>query len=183
MEAQYATLKMLLGFDFDGINKTMWLESAKRKKLLTILRGWIRTGHRGTAGIHFKEFESTIAKIRHTFTCIPMGASLLSPCNRILKRQPPYVYLHRNKRLLTAIEGCRTLLRESTKVPTRCRQLVTGWPDYIGFVDASGHGAGGVVIGELSPCVPTIFRWKWPPDVTKDIKTATNPEGRITNSD
>jgi hypothetical protein len=70
-----------------------------------------------------------------------MGASLLSPCNRILKRQPPYVYLHRNKRLLTAIEGCRTLLRESTKVPTRCRQLVTGWPDYIGFVDASGHAS------------------------------------------
>ena len=42
---------------------------------------------------------------------------------------------------------------------------------------------GGVVIGKLSPCVPTIFRWEWPPDVTKDIKTATNPEGRITNSD
>jgi hypothetical protein len=82
-----------------------------------------------------------------------------------------------------AVEGCRTLLRESTKGPTCCRQLVTGWPDYIGFVDASGHGAGGVVIGELSPCVPTIFPWQWPPDVTEDIKTTTNPEGRITNSD
>jgi hypothetical protein len=54
LEAQYATLKTLLGFHFDGITKTMWLESAKRKKLLTILRGWIRTGHRGTAGIPFK---------------------------------------------------------------------------------------------------------------------------------
>ena len=37
VEAQYATLKMLLGFHFDEINKTMWLESAKREKLLTIL--------------------------------------------------------------------------------------------------------------------------------------------------
>ena len=54
LEARYATLKTLLGFDFDGINKTMWLEYAKHEKLLTILRGWIRTGHRGTAGIHFK---------------------------------------------------------------------------------------------------------------------------------
>jgi hypothetical protein len=112
-----------------------------------------------------------------------MGASLLSPCNHILKQNPPVVYLNRNKRLLMAVEGCRTLLRESTKEPTRCQQLVTGWPDYIGFVDASGHGAGGVVIGELSPCVPTIFPWQWPPDVTEDIKTTTNPEGRITNSD
>jgi hypothetical protein len=49
LEAQYATLKMLLGFHFDGINKTMWLKSAKHEKLLTILRGWIHTGHRGTA--------------------------------------------------------------------------------------------------------------------------------------
>jgi hypothetical protein len=183
LEAQYATLKTLLGFHFDGINKTMWLKSAKGKKLLTILQGWIRTGHRGTAGIQFKEFESTIAKIRHAFTCIPMGTSLLSPCNHILKRKPPYVYLNRNKRLLMAVEGCRTLLRESSKEPTRCRQLVTRWPDYIGFVDASGHGAGGVGFGELLPCDPTIFQWKWPPDVTKDIKRATNPEGRIINSD
>ena len=183
LEGQYSTVKTLLGFDFDGISKTMWLEAAKREKLLTILRGWICTGHRGSAGIPFKEFESTIAKIRHAFTCIPMGASLLSPCNRILKLNPPYVFLNRNKQLLTAIEGCRTLLRESTKEPTRCKQLVAGWPDYIGFVDASGHGTGGVVIGELSPCVPTIFWWQWPPDVAKDIKTTENWSGHITNSD
>ncbi len=120
LEAQYATLKTLLGFQFDGINKTMWLELAKREKLLTILRSWIRAGHRGTAGIQFKEFESAIAKIRHAFRCIPMGASLLSPCNHILKRKSPFVYLNRNERLLMAVEGCRTLLRESTKKPTRC---------------------------------------------------------------
>ena len=112
-----------------------------------------------------------------------MGASLLSPCNRILKLQPSYVYLNRNKRVLTSIEGCRTLLRESTQEPTRCRELIPGWPDYIGFVDASGHGAGGVVIGELSPCVPTIFRWQWPSDITQDIKTTENPGGHISNSD
>ena len=183
LEGQYSTEKTLLGFDFDGICKTMWLESAKREKLLTILRGWTRTGRRGTAGIPFKEFESTVAKIRHAFTCNPMGSGLLSSCNRILKLKPLYVYLSRNKRLLTSLEGCRTLLRESTKDPTRCSQLIQGWPDFIGFVDASGHGAGGVIIGELSPCTPTVFRWQWPPDVASDIKTFENPEGRISNSD
>ncbi len=85
--------------------------------------------------------------------------------------------------MLTAIEGCRTLLCESTKEPTRCKQLISGWPDYICFVDALGHGTGIVVFGELSPCIPTVFRWKWPPDVAQDIKTAENPGGRITNSD
>ena len=85
--------------------------------------------------------------------------------------------------MLTSIKGCRTLLRESTREPTCCQELIPGWPDYIGFVNASSHGAGGAVIGELSPCVPTIFRWQWPPDVTQDIKTAENPGGHITNSD
>ncbi len=40
-EGRYDTRKTLLGFDFDGEGKTLWLESAKQEKLLTILRGWI----------------------------------------------------------------------------------------------------------------------------------------------
>ncbi len=55
-QGQFSTRKTLLGFDFDGITKTMWLEQAKREKLLTVLKGWVRAGKRGTAGIPFKEF-------------------------------------------------------------------------------------------------------------------------------
>jgi len=25
----------------------------------------------------------------------------------------------------------------------RCRELTSGWPDYVGIVDASSHGVGG----------------------------------------
>jgi hypothetical protein len=56
-EGQYSTLKTLLGFDFNGKDKTMWLELAKRKKLLTIFKGWIHMGRRDTAGIPYKEVE------------------------------------------------------------------------------------------------------------------------------
>jgi hypothetical protein len=75
-EGLYDTEKTLLGFDFDGDAKTMWLESAKREKLLTLLKGWIRTGKRGSAGILLGDFESTIAKIRHAFQSIPTGCGL-----------------------------------------------------------------------------------------------------------
>ncbi len=91
-EGQYSTQKMLLGFYFDGSAKTMWLESAKREKLLSILKGWIWAGTRGTAGILFKEFEFVVAKLRHAFTCIPARVGLLSPCNQILKLHPAFVY-------------------------------------------------------------------------------------------
>jgi hypothetical protein len=40
-EGQYSLFKTLLGFDFDGKQKTMWLEEEKRAKLLTILHSWL----------------------------------------------------------------------------------------------------------------------------------------------
>ena len=76
-----ALLKDLLGFDFDGDNKTMQLEDKKREFLLAVLHTWIRTVSGKTAGIEFSEFESVIAKIRHGFMCIPGGNGLLTSCN------------------------------------------------------------------------------------------------------
>ncbi len=52
---------------------------------------------------------------------------------------------------------------------TRCRELVSGWPDYIGIVNAFCHGVGGVVIGELSACTPVVFQWEWPDDIKQNI--------------
>ncbi len=161
----------------------MWLEAAKREKLLTMLKGWVRAGTQGTAGILFKQFESMVAKIRHAFTCIPAGVGLLSPCNRVLRARPVYIFLNCNQWLLTAVEGCRTLLQETTREPTKCWELTCGWPNFVGFVDASGQGVGGVIIGELTLCTPTVFRWQWPVDVTANIKTFCSPGGTISKSD
>jgi hypothetical protein len=84
-EGQYSQFKTLLGFDFDGKQKTMWLEEQKRTKLLTTLHAWIRAGNR-ERGVPFKEFESVVAKLRHAFTALLGGRGLLSPCNRLLKK-------------------------------------------------------------------------------------------------
>jgi hypothetical protein len=65
----------------------------------------------------------------------------------------------------------------------QCRELTCGWPDYIGIVDASSHGVGGVMVGELSGCVPTVFRWQWPEDIHTQVISFDNPAGNITNSD
>jgi hypothetical protein len=92
-EGQYSLLKMLLGFDFDGKQKTMWLEEEKQAKLLTILHSLLQAGtlNRGNP---FGKFKSVIAKLRHTFTALPGAQGLFSPCNRLLKRRPPVVYFH-----------------------------------------------------------------------------------------
>jgi hypothetical protein len=43
LDGEYSTTKTILGFDFDGVNKTLWLEEAKHAHLLTVLHGWIRS--------------------------------------------------------------------------------------------------------------------------------------------
>ncbi len=156
-DGEYATKKIILGFEFDGVNKMLWLEEATRAHLLTVLQGWIRSSKAGMMGIPFKKFESVIAKVCHAFMAIPAGRGLLTPCNKMLRTKPPLVFLQRNPILHADVMGCRTLLRESSDSPTRCRKLVGGWPDYIGVCDTSSHGVGGVVFGKNKACVPTVF--------------------------
>jgi hypothetical protein len=160
----------------------MWLEEEKRTKLLTILHSWLCAGER-KCGVPFVKFKSVLAKLRHAFTALPGGRGLLLPCNCLLKQCPPVVYLHQNEPLNSAIPNCRTILWELTSRLTHCRELVAGWPDFVGVVDASSHGLGGVIIGKLSECPPTVFRLQWPLDITASIITKSNLTGTLTNSD
>jgi hypothetical protein len=105
-----STTKRLLGFNFNGEDKTMWLEIAKPNQLLTILHSWIRMSERSAQGIQFKEFESVPAKIRHAFTALPAGVGLLSPCNAELEKKLDIIYLQQNKALNQAFLLCRMLL-------------------------------------------------------------------------
>jgi hypothetical protein len=124
-----------------------------------------------------------VAKLLHAFTALLVGWGLLSSCNHLLQKQPQVVYLHQNKLLRSAISNSPTLLRESTSRPTRCRELVAGWPNFIGVVDALSHGVGGVIIGEQSKCPPTVFCFQWPPDIPANVVSESNPNEKITNSD
>ena len=182
-DSQFDTQKTLLGFDFDGVNKTIWLEESKRASLLLILKGWLRTCRRSTQGIPFKIFESVVAKVRHAFTTIPAGLGLMSPCNKILALKPTTVFLQQNHPLRTAISDIRTLLKESVAAPTKCKELIGGWPHYIGYTDASGVGFGGIIIGEDAEVSPTVFRGKWPPDIQSELVSRTNRGGTLSIND
>ena len=93
------------------------------------------------------------------------------------------VYLHRNESLRQTLGDARILLKESARTPTRCRELVMDHPDFIGVKDASGQGVGGIIVGERKECRPTVFRVRWPADVTRQLISWNNPGGTLTNSD
>jgi hypothetical protein len=127
----YDTTKCLLGFEFDRAKNTIWLEETKHAALLTILHQRIRGATKASRGILFAEFESVMAKLRHAFTALREGRRLLSPCNWVIRKQPQVIYLHQNGSLLEALCDISTILQASVKQPTLCKDLVTGWPDYI----------------------------------------------------
>ena len=182
-EGSWALQKDVLGFMFDGNEKTLWLNEEKRDVLLTVLKGWIRASRGTCAGVPFADFESITSKLRHAFTAIPAGKGLLSPLNAILRVRPTTVYLHKYAGAVDALRACRTMLRESTALPTKCKELVMGTPEFIGTKDASIHGVGGVIVGNTKECVPTVFRFEWPSDIKAGVNTEDNPSGRITKSD
>ena len=176
-------VKDILGFTIDGEGKTLSLEVPKRKALLNTLQQWLRASQTSGAGVPFDQYESVLQKVRHAFFAIPAGQGLLSPCNHILQKCPPVVYFHQNKPLCTAMSEIRTLLQESTLLPTPCNELVMDWPDFVGVMDAFKHGVGGVIIGEQKACTATVFHMEWPPDTKVAINTVDSPMGCIMNSD
>ena len=83
----------------------------------------------------------------------------------MLGKEPKNIFLQRNKPLLLAVRDFRHLLEMSTKNLTPCKELVTGWPHYIGVKYASSHVIGGIRMGEGKACISTVFCLAWPEDI------------------
>ena len=76
----------MLGFQFDGIKKKIWLAAKKRDTLLLTLSKWIQCAYKGQqqdgiGAIGFKEFQLVTSKIRHALISIPQANILFSLVN------------------------------------------------------------------------------------------------------
>ena len=153
-DGQWALVKEILGWVFDGEKKTMQLEAKKAETLLKDLKAMGRSRR----PIPFKEFEKTLGRARHAAEGIPAGKGMFTPINMMLgqREKVAKVWIRPGSPLQQAINDLRTLIKEAQKEPTHCKELVTGHPGYVGIVDAAKEGAGGVIIGENSECVPTV---------------------------
>ena len=66
--------------------------------------------------------------------------------------------------------------------PTCLVEIVHRLAMDLGFVDASGLGAGGVWLDPNSNEEHSVWRVEWPPDVVTDLVNCDKSKGRITNS-
>ena len=166
--------KEILGWTFDGKAKTMDLGDEKSDDILQKLK----TLQRCRTKVPFNKFLKIVGKARSAAIGIPAGHAMFTPINKVISKEPKFVFIRKNSDLHQAIADLRTMITEARKEPTHCRELVTGPPDFFGIVDAAKEGTGGVVMGEEEGCVPTVFRLEWPTQIRQMME-----KGILTNSD
>ena len=166
----WAFRKEILGWIFDGINRTIELPPEKLQKIRHTLKKVISREHAS-----FTEFNSLLGKLHNACLAIPNGKSMLSPLYRLLpsdnhpqrrRSRRAHIQIPRGSDAYLALVDLRTILKLVANRPTKCSQLVPGWPHFVGFCDACKHGAGGVWLSGKTNIPPTVWRLKWPPDIT-----------------
>ncbi|KAL7525140.1 hypothetical protein ACHAWF_001227, partial [Thalassiosira exigua] len=178
-EGLWEVRKEILGWMFNGATRCIELAAKKQEAIPKELKTILRMKN----GVQFNRVQNIVGKLRHAAIDIPGGKGLFGPINRLLVIEPKQVYWDRCPDVRRAFNDWRQLIRAAVKEPTHMRELVADEPDYIGYLDASGEGAGEVWLPANSALAPIVWRFPWPPEVRARLVTDRNPDGDITNSD
>lgn len=180
-EGVWAFRKEILGWIFDGIARTIELPPGKLHKIRSQVKELLRTGH-----TKLPDFQTLVGKLLHATLAIPNGKGLLSPLFKYLpsehgpSNRRKHIQIPKGSEGYQALEDLRIILKMVANRPTRCEQLIPGWPHYVGFCDACKYGAGGVWLSGKDDLYPTVWRIKWPADITSRLISTSNPDGDLT---
>lgn len=177
-DGNFESKKDMIGFSFDGIKRTVHLPPKKAA-------AYIRETHRllRRKSVPLKLLQSVVGKLRHASIILPAARGFFTPINAAMKGSPKKIILGAKSEVRAALEDLCTLLRILASRPTHVKELVPDMPQYVGYHDAAADGAGGVWFSLLDNMYPTVWRVEFPQDITSEVVSDNNPEGRLTNSD
>ena len=171
----------ILGWVMNLAQNELHLPSAKKIRLNELLNSISPSQKR----ISVKKWQKLLGELRSMVWAVPGGEGFFSRLQTILKG------CQHNKRLSLSpgthaeIADWRTLATSLSTRPTSFSEIVPTYPHYIGPVDASGLGMGGVWFppGDCPEDPPLLWRASFPPKIVAQLITDKNPHGTITNSD
>ena len=175
-EGTWATKKEILGWDFDGEAYTIQLPIKKCKVIINLIRKRC-TIKRST----LNEFQKLAGKLQHASFGIPGGSSLFSPIQTAMAGNPAFI--HMTDELKQILADWRYIIHYMCKNPTSVLQLIMEYPDFVGYSDACGIGAGGVWSSGLKYLQPLMWQFEWPEDIKNALITDHNPDGYLTIND
>lgn len=133
--------------------------------------------------IPFKPFEKIAGKLRHAAIGLPVGRGICAPFNRTLAVHPKMVAPGKNGKVHGVFQDWKHLLLEMKSRPTHVNKLVLQKISDIGNMDASGIGAGGVLVSTSGAYHNMVWRVEWLAEISNQIMSKSNRKGTITNSD
>jgi hypothetical protein len=177
-DARWNPVKEVLGYELNGRDRTVKLPAPKADALLKELRKALRKQR-----LPLKRFRSLVGRLQHAARILPSTKAFFTPMNDALRGLPQFIGLSRHGEVREALLDAGVLIQELAQRPTHVSELVAGNFDYVGFCDASAFGAGGVWFSGDKPLRPAVWRVEFPPDITSQVVSDSNPTGALTNSD
>ena len=178
-DACWSTVKIILGWKVDTVARTIELPSHRVERLRELLASIPHYQRRTST----KKWQSLIGELRSMVLAIPSGIGLFTQLQSVLTSHTLDHRLILTEAVHHQLDDLRWLVAELTSRPTRWGEIVDSDPAFLGSVDASGTGMGGVWIHTQAIHNPIIWRQRFPPSVTARLVTTDLPSGDLTNSD
>ncbi|KAI2491431.1 adenylate kinase [Fragilaria crotonensis] len=177
-DARWAHTKELLGFVFNGKDRTVHLT---QRKAAGIADDTAKLLKKNRVALH--KFQSIVGKMRHVTTILPAARGLFTPLNRALRGNPKVISLGAHGEVRAALLDLRQLVVKLADRPTHVNEILQlGAPAYIGYCDASAFGAGGVWFSGTVP-LPKQSGDCSGRGISPRPSFLSNPTGKLTNSD
>jgi hypothetical protein len=177
-DGNFESTKDMIGFQFDGIKRTVRLPTEKAKdcvkEIHTVLR-W--------KTVPLKTLQMLVGKLRHASIILLEAKGFFTPLNRAMHGNPKTVGLGSSSEVRAALEDLISLMKMLSTCPTHVNELVADMPHYASYHDAAAEGAGGVWFSLTDGMPPSVWREAFPHDIATDVVSDDNPAGSITNSD
>jgi hypothetical protein len=175
-EGTWAYEKEILGWTFNGKDFTIFLDQTKSKKLQKLLK---QTAKKSV--ITRTEMQQVMGKLNHTCIGLPSGRGLLSPLNNSLKGTADHIKI--TPSIKQALLDWVTLTQRIATRPTSVLELTPAMPWFLGYVDSSKQGVGGVWVNGTHTINATVWRHDWPQEIQEKFVSTSNPNGTISISD
>jgi hypothetical protein len=170
-DARFLGDKIILGFLFNGLNRTVQLPSDKAEAMFVEIQRLLKKNR-----VPLKRFMTIVGRIMNATRILPAAKALTTPLYKAMQGSPNMVGLGKDSEARLALSDLRTLIKSLATRPTHVDELVRRTHSAAGTTDASSEGAGGIWFRNGLP--PTVWRVNWPVEVRARYKS-----GILTNSD
>jgi hypothetical protein len=133
--------------------------------------------------VQLRRYRRIVGKLRNVALIMPATRGLFSPINKALQGNPATIGLGKTSEVRAALLGLAHMVTQLGARPTHVKELVPNDDHYAGYCDACAAGAGWVWFSGELHLDPVVWRVAFPPEISSQVVSDSNPAGSLTNSD